>query len=647
MFQRKEIKLNLPVINLLRPGAIGDVFISSTIIKGLKKKYPGSLINYYTWFLEAGNLIADVDNVYNSEDWDKREKGIDYILNPYPYPKSMTKHLIEYYADCCGISVDYNYSLKQINYTLSHGKFITLHVKTGWSIYKEWSFDKWNELVKELRPLIGQIKIIQIGSKDDPLIEGIDIDYRGKTTIEETCVLVRDAELHLGVDTFTNHIAGAYKKPAVILFGSTHSLGFGYSTAKNIYKDLACQPCFKENPSMSKVPKGTCSHKSCMNSITVEEVLQAACEQLKIERKPKLNKDKPICLGMIVKNEALNIKKTLESVKSILDYWVISDTGSTDNTIEIIKETLKDIPGELIQSKFVDFGTNRSEVARIAKDKADYTLMLDADFLITLDNFDKSSLIADQYDVKIKWLDTIFYNSFLLSNRLDWKSVGVVHEYWSAEGIQTRAKAVGISIDHDRHGNPRPKGLHDLALLLQGVKDEPNNARYYFYLANTYRDVGEYQKAIDTFYTRIKMGGWIEEVFYSLYQIGYCYELMNEVTKAKVAYLRAWEFRPSRAEPLYKLAKLCRTYKEYHQSYLFASKGLEIPISSDTIFVDSATYNYGLRFEKSIAAYWLGKYEESIEDCNIIDNSSNVPEDVKVQNLKNKSFAEYKLNGSI
>ena len=52
------------IINLLRPGAIGDVFISSTVIKGLKNKYPGYLINYYTWFIEAGNLIDGVDNVF-------------------------------------------------------------------------------------------------------------------------------------------------------------------------------------------------------------------------------------------------------------------------------------------------------------------------------------------------------------------------------------------------------------------------------------------------------------------------------------------------------------------------------------------------------------------------------------------------------
>ena len=79
---------------------------------------------------------------------------------------------------------------------------------------------------------------------------------------------------------------------------------------------------------------------------------------------------KTICLNMIVKNESKAIRKLLESVKNIIDYWVIFDTGSTDGTQDIIREFLQDIPGELHERPWVDFAHNRNEALVVAQEKA-------------------------------------------------------------------------------------------------------------------------------------------------------------------------------------------------------------------------------------------------------------------------------------
>src|SRR3972149_9108675 len=81
---------------------------------------------------------------------------------------------------------------------------------------------------------------------------------------------------------------------------------------------------------------------------------------------------KTICLNMIVKDEALVIERCLGSVKHLIDYWVIVDTGSKDGTQEIIKNYLKDIPGELYESPWVDFAHNRNEALDFANNKGDY-----------------------------------------------------------------------------------------------------------------------------------------------------------------------------------------------------------------------------------------------------------------------------------
>ena len=50
-----------------------------------------------------------------------------------------------------------------------------------------------------------------------------------------------------------------------------------------------------------------------------------------------------ICLNMIVKNETQIIQRLLESVLPIIDCYLICDTGSTDNTIELIDNFVRSL----------------------------------------------------------------------------------------------------------------------------------------------------------------------------------------------------------------------------------------------------------------------------------------------------------------
>ena len=86
-----------------------------------------------------------------------------------------------------------------------------------------------------------------------------------------------------------------------------------------------------------------------------------------------------LCLNMIVKDEAPVIRSCLDSVRAIIDCWVIVDTGSTDGTQDVIREHLRGLPGELVERPWVDFAHNRSEALDFARGRADYLLVIDAD----------------------------------------------------------------------------------------------------------------------------------------------------------------------------------------------------------------------------------------------------------------------------
>ena len=80
---------------------------------------------------------------------------------------------------------------------------------------------------------------------------------------------------------------------------------------------------------------------------------------------------KTICLNMIVKNESHIIEKTLENLCYYIDFdaYYISDTGSTDNTMDLIRAFFKkrNIPGHIEQVEWRDFGFNRTLALQMAR----------------------------------------------------------------------------------------------------------------------------------------------------------------------------------------------------------------------------------------------------------------------------------------
>lgn len=355
-----------------------------------------------------------------------------------------------------------------------------------------------------------------------------------------------------------------------------------------------------------------------------------------------------ICLNMIVKNETKVIKRCLESVKPLIDYWVIVDTGSTDGTQQMIKEFMKDIPGELIERKWVDFAYNRNEALSLAKGKSDYIFFIDADDKLAIaTDFKKQKLDKEGYYVNIKYSGMSYDRIQLIKSDAKWKWEGVVHEvlvsptFFSSEFL----KGVNMVIvgGGDRSHDPK-KFKKDAKLLEKALIKDPNCARYRFYLAQSYKDAGMHKHAIKNYEKRVEMGGWDQEVFWSLYEIGLLQETLHmpEELVCK-SYTKAFNYRPTRVEPLYRLCHYYRLKENYLMGYLVSSYGLNVKPSSDSLFVESWIYEYGLLLEHSICAYWIGRYEESYNGCVQLLSNPELPPHVRDCVEKNLRFAMDKL----
>jgi glycosyltransferase involved in cell wall biosynthesis len=358
-----------------------------------------------------------------------------------------------------------------------------------------------------------------------------------------------------------------------------------------------------------------------------------------------------ICLNMIVKNEAKVIARCLESVKPILGSWVIVDTGSTDGTQAIIRSVMQGIPGELHERPWKDFGHNRTEAIELARaytSIGDYLFVIDADDVLAMvPRFEMPKLTKDAYELRVEDSGTSYMRLHLFRADLDFRYVGVLHEVLKTPEKSTRGRLDGLLYRRTGGGarsvNPN-KYRNDAAVLEAALAAEPGNARYAFYLAQSWRDAGEHEKAIAAYEHRVKMGGWEEEVFTSLNEIGKSSVKLGRDDGTIIdAYLRAYERRPTRAEPLCNLAAYLRDLGRRAAAYPFARAAAEIPRPGDILFVDDATYAWRSLDEYAIAAFWVGRYKEGLAANQRLLASGALPAAERQRVERNMAFCREKM----
>ncbi|MCN9241533.1 glycosyltransferase [Streptomyces sp. RY43-2] len=341
---------------------------------------------------------------------------------------------------------------------------------------------------------------------------------------------------------------------------------------------------------------------------------------------------------MIVKNEAAVIERCLDSVRELIDTWVISDTGSSDGTQDLIRKALDGIPGELVEEPWRDFGHNRTLNIQHAQGKADYLLLVDADMVVEADGV-LPPLDADAYMLRHAG-ETEYRIKRLVRGDIRWRYEGVTHEYLTADRDHRTEDLDTLVIVHHADGGSRAdKFTRDARLLMADLQRDPHNSRTVFYLAQTMRDLGETAKAIELYERRTTMGGWEEEIYYSLFQSGALRADQGDWPTAMDTLLRAWEARPQRLEAAYELVTRLRRFGRHHTAHTLARAGLDRPVPGDWLFVQPWVYEWGLLFEYSITAYWTGNHSASIAACDQLLALDALPDRYRQQTLTNRRFS--------
>lgn len=362
--------------------------------------------------------------------------------------------------------------------------------------------------------------------------------------------------------------------------------------------------------------------------------------------------EKGICLNMIVKDEEKNIERLLRSVKDSIDYYVICDTGSTDNTIDVIKKITTElgIKGEIHNHEWVNFGHNRTLAIKAAtkslKDKkhnCNWVLCIDADEKLEVKlpfwylKLDKKR----SYRIIKKGGGIEYPVSHIINiKHEEWEWKGPAHNYIEL----IKGKRMLPPVTHDvkiirdssfqggkssKFKNPKEKYMFDAGLFLKELEKNPNDSRSQFYLAQSYYSAGESKLAYPEYIKRAEMKDtWVQERYFSYLTAAEIQgKDFNNLELGIDLCSKAYNILPTRPEAYFLSSQFNRGLKRYQDAVAISKHGVNsIKRLDDDLFLKVHLYDWGLLEEHAVSLTWIGDNRTSLNIYKKIVKNFELPE---------------------
>ncbi len=358
-----------------------------------------------------------------------------------------------------------------------------------------------------------------------------------------------------------------------------------------------------------------------------------------------------IAVVIMVKNESKRLHVTLDSITPLASSLVVFDTGSTDNTIDILDKFTKKskIPLRIMRGEFIDFSTSRN----LLLDFAD--TFMDIDYLLLMDCNDElknpAGLKQFAYDhinqphhawlMSQEWLAgtlTKYVNVRFIKPRKGWRYKGVVHEFiynavitpdfYVNEKINSN---IYLFQDRTRDDDKSWKRFQtDYELLMTEYEKDATNDRTIFYLAQTCACLVREEESYKYYSIRANMeGGFAEERFDALLRCGniaskYAPEIpdKNKMWFAEMTWDVAlcWYMKAMtvfhRIEPLIAMTKYYRNIKQMGLAYAFIKLAcmMEYPAHS-LLWIDNHQFDYERWHLMGIVAFYVNQHEDGYSAC--------------------------------
>lgn len=330
-----------------------------------------------------------------------------------------------------------------------------------------------------------------------------------------------------------------------------------------------------------------------------------------------------ICVYAIAKNEEKFIQRWVESM-SEADEIIVLDTGSTDNTVQL----LSSYPNVRVFSEEISpwrFDTARNRCLERVSEDTDYCVSTDIDEVFCKgwrEKLEKVLLLSpDKVSYRYTWsfnndgTENTVFNIEKIHRRHGFLWTHPVHEVLSFQG-ETAPRTVfceGLQLYHYPDNN-KSRGQY-LPLLELSVKEKPDDDRNVHYLGREYMFYGRYHEAIDTLmkHLSLKTALWRDERSASMRYIARCYKALNLPSEAVPWLLRACSEAPYLREPWMEAAVFFYNEKNMHAVIFFSLKALEITKRLDTYITDSSNWKEKPYDLLSLAFYHTGDIKNAVK----------------------------------
>lgn len=356
-----------------------------------------------------------------------------------------------------------------------------------------------------------------------------------------------------------------------------------------------------------------------------------------------MNKYK-VCVYAICKNEEKFVDRFMDSTCEADKVFVL-DTGSTDNTVEKLKQR-----GVIVQTKIIEpwrFDVARNMSLDMVDSDTDICVCIDLDEVLSKGWRNKLEEIWNDKITRLRynyiWSFDEYHNPSVnfyiekIHSRNNYKWTHPVHEVLTYTGEKEEFLTTDeITVEH--YPDKEKSRSSYLPLLELSVKEDPDDDRNMHYLGREYMYYGKYNEAIDTLIKHLKLprATWKDERCASMRFIARCYKYLGRFDEARMWTDKAIDEAPYLRDPYMERALIEYELNNWDEVEKYVNEALKINESKKSYINEIFSWNYTPYDLLSLCYYYKKDYQKSLDNIN--KALEYAPDDERL--LKNKEIIE-------